>query len=451
MLDKLDIDHEVLNAKFHEREAHIVANAGEVNAVTVATNMAGRGTDIPLGKGATEVGGLYVIGTERHEARRIDNQLRGRSGRQGDPGLTRFFAALDDQIMRIQGGDIVKRIMDMTNLPDEVPIESRMVTSSIERAQKRMEGMYFDSRKHVVEYDDVVNQQREIFYTRRLRHLELVAEFEDLYNQEIDPEVRKQGLAKAKLNLINEYKEAISSQAQELVAVFTLEEGNLEHKINQVINTLLSIGDNSLFVNTANELKLYKEPIATSEQLIEVLSNQWRELVDKPEQLTEFLNNFLRMAITIKLEGINNYAGLVRAIFLDVMDELWTLHLDFMQDVREGIGLRGVAQLDPLVEYKNEGFKAFREFISKVNRQSLFSILQVREVSAVQRPEPVEIKTNETAIAEPLTGDREILQEVLAKATSRKSDPIPSNDAEGSMMTRKERRKIERANKKKKK
>ena len=180
MIDKRGIPHQVLNAKFHEQEAQIVAKAGFKNSVTVATNMAGRGTDIPLEEGVVELGGLYIIGTQRHEARRIDNQLRGRAGRQGDPGTTQFFIGLDDEIMRIQGGDMVTKFMEMTKIPEDIPIQSGMISKTIESAQKKMEGHNFDIRKRVVEYDDVVNQQREIFYTKRLNIIKLTASPEKL-------------------------------------------------------------------------------------------------------------------------------------------------------------------------------------------------------------------------------------------------------------------------------
>jgi preprotein translocase subunit SecA len=163
------IPHEVLNAKHHEREAHIVANAGARGAVTISTNMAGRGTDIKLGQGVTDVGGLFGLGTERHEARRIDNQLRGRSGRQGDSGESRFFISMDDDIMRIFGGDRMKRLLERLKVPEDEPIESSMVSRAVEAAQAKVEGFYFDSRKHVLEYDDVMNKQRASFYALRNR------------------------------------------------------------------------------------------------------------------------------------------------------------------------------------------------------------------------------------------------------------------------------------------
>lgn len=444
LLDEMKIEHEVLNAKFHEREAQIVAKAGGAHAVTVATNMAGRGTDIPLDEEAKAKGGLYVIGTERHESRRIDNQLRGRSGRQGDPGLSRFFVALDDQIMKMQGGDIVKRLMDMTNLPEDMPLESRMISGAIERAQKRMEGMYFDSRKHVVEYDDVVNQQREIFYTRRFRYLQLAEQFEQVY-QIADSEKRSEAEAEAIQDLISEFKEVISSKAAELTAVAQDDELAAHHKRTSGENAalqLLSLGNDELFLAAANSSKLYKEDITYQTKLIEVLAQRISENKKQPELLNAFLTDFLRKTVELKINKIHNYPGLIRAIFLDVMDELWTLHLDYMQDVREGIGLRGIAQLDPLVEYKNEGFKAFTSFVGRINDQSLSALLQVEEAAiATQERGNVQIdqaQTNATQITDLLTGSREI--------ESVEGDMSYN----GGRLSRKQRREQERLSKKKK-
>jgi preprotein translocase subunit SecA len=447
LLDKEKIEHEVLNAKYHEREAQIVAKAGEVKAVTVATNMAGRGTDIPLGSGATEVGGLYVIGTERHEARRIDNQLRGRSGRQGDPGKTRFFVALDDQIMKMQGGEIVQRIMEFTNLPEDLPLEARMISGAIERAQKRMEGMYFDARKHVVEYDDVVNQQREIFYGRRMRYLQLISRFEEAYQQSEEEQHKKLHSA-ALEELVAEFKSLISDKVEQLNAI-ALAGGSdkQEESVAELVAALLSMGSDQLFLETANKLKLYKDKLSTVAELSERLQNYWLENIKTPEQGSEFLQKFLRTAIELKLNKVRNHAGLIRAVVLDVLDELWTLHLDYMQDIREGIGLRGVAQLDPLVEYKNEGFTAFAQFISKVNQESLTALLQVSE-SVVTAPtqDLSKLITNDQQITDLLTGTREIAPAPARGAARGNRNGV---SIAGQKLSRKQRRQQERQSKKK--
>jgi len=433
-LSTIKIKHEVLNAKFHEREAQIVAKAGEVNAVTVATNMAGRGTDIPLGEGAASAGGLYVIGTERHESRRIDNQLRGRSGRQGDPGLTRFFVALDDQIMKIQGGEIVKRLMEMTKLPDDLPLESRMITGSIERAQKRMEGMYFDTRKHVVEYDDVVNQQREIFYTRRLRYLRLADKFSVLASMDKESEEYKVEYPKAISKLVKQFKEVSVEESRILaleIEIRRLELGNTLEAYKSVVDTLISIAPDQLFISTINKLKLTKVKISTTEKLKEALINQFEKYGNDEKALREFIAHLLRMVIESQIVKLKNHDSLIKAIYIDVMDELWTLHLDYMQDIREGIGLRGVAQLDPLVEYKNEGFKVFSEFINKLNRQALVSLLQINQAAIDAEVElekaQLKLETNEIQIEDVLTGDHEIIDPSEMKSTPKIKNKIANN------------------------
>jgi len=413
-LTKEDIRHEVLNAKYHEREAQIVAKAGAIGAVTVATNMAGRGTDIPLGDGAREVGGLYVIGTERHEARRIDNQLRGRSGRQGDPGMSRFYVGLDDQIMKMQGGETIQRIMAATNFPVDLPIESKLVSRSIERAQKRMEGMYFDSRKHVVEYDDVINQQREIFYSRRLRYLTLADELAEALASEKKSDEDKNKLQKLEDQLQSEFDEAITGKARSIsenYSVFTEHEGKTTTEANsEIAKLIMSVAaDNSLMI-AANYLKLFKEDIKTSAQLEEVITRHLTEDKGDQEKIFSFTEKLLQTAINLKLKEISNLGSLVHVIFIEVMDELWTTHLEFMQDIREGIGLRGIAQLDPLVEYKNEGFKAFTGFISRLSDRALNLFLQISEVriQPAQEIPAAQISTNAAEIENLLTGTREI-------------------------------------------
>ncbi len=444
MLDKRKIEHEVLNAKFHEREAQIVAKAGQVGAVTVATNMAGRGTDIPLGEGAADKGGLYVIGTERHESRRIDNQLRGRSGRQGDAGETRFFVSLDDQIMRIQGGEIVKRIMEMTNLPDDLPLESGMITSSIERAQKRMEGMYFDSRKHVVEYDDVVNQQREIFYNRRYRYLTISKEFA---GKEAGSQEHKEALA----DLAAEFGEAIAIRSALIASNLESSDDKQKPDYAKLAQLVLSLGDDQTLIVAGNRLKLFKDEVTDTAALQEVMTGYLTKTLEQEprarEKLEEFLESFLRTAVEIKLENTNSIQGLIQAVLIEVIDELWTLHLDYMQDVREGIGLRGVAQLDPLVEYKNEGFTAFSNFIEKCADNSLTALLQVRENAIRLRPENgnSQVITNAAQISDLLTGDREIAGR---RATRPMRIVSSADDGRKGGMSRSQRRKMERLGKK---
>ncbi|MFW5703171.1 MAG: preprotein translocase subunit SecA, partial [Candidatus Dojkabacteria bacterium] len=453
LLDERKIEHEVLNAKHHEREAQIVAKAGEVGAVTVATNMAGRGTDIPLGEGAKESGGLLVIGTERHEARRIDNQLRGRSGRQGDPGESRFYASFEDQIMKIQGGDMIKRIMDMTNLPEDLPIESRMATSSIERAQKKMEGMYFDSRKRVVEYDDVINQQRIIFYTRRYRYLKLAEEFEELMGKDKSEEKNGKKFAEKKNELADMFSEVIEAHAHTFSSKLLISEDmeKEEQMLGEVVDEFLALGDDELFIETFNNLKLYKDEIGSVGKLKEVLRARLKEKITSSEELHDFLVNLLESATEHRIDTAQNLPGLIRTFFLNTVDEMWTLHLDYMQDLREGIGLRGVAQLDPLTEYKNEGFRAFSDFVHRVNANALQGLLQVNKLSRQafeqQRQSDLlkQARTNSDQISDITTGNREIagLSANVRNATGLNSSQ--GADVPEAQMSRRQRRAAKRA------
>ena len=381
-LDKRGVAHEVLNAKFHEREAAIVSEAGKKSSVTVATNMAGRGTDIPLEDGVKELGGLHIIGTQRHEARRVDNQLRGRSGRQGDPGSTQFFVALDDEIMRIQGGDMVKRFMDMTNIPDDTPIQSPLISKAIENAQKKMEGYHFDIRKRVVEYDDVVNQQREIFYAKRLKLVKLD-------QNEESKEFIKNSLVE---NLEKEL-DRIFYPYFEVKALSDEERKQLLNEVKSLFSTFeLSNKDElSNAINSDEEVQSIFTKVAEISQGL--LTDKFKELESSIVDLYKITN-------------------------LQIMDELWTDHLDQMTDLREGIGLRGYAQKDPLVEYKNEAFTIFEKFIEQINSQALIRFLKIR---AVKQVEPTKtIQTNVEQITDLLTGSREMTVNAASKGSTAK-------------------------------
>jgi preprotein translocase subunit SecA len=300
LLRRRNIQHEVLNAKNHLREAEIIANAGHKGSVTVATNMAGRGTDIKLGEGVKEMGGLYVIGTERHEARRIDNQLRGRSGRQGDPGESRFYVALDDDLMRIFGGERIAGLMERFKLPDDLPIENGMISKSIENAQQKVEGHNFDIRKHLVEYDDVINKQREIIYKRRRRLLELGDENYDTGDFNLETEIRKKA-----------------------------------------------------------------------------------ELVS--ETLDEFEKSFESKKKVLNDMGMNE---LLRYVFLTTIDQLWMDHIDALDELRMGIGLRGYAQREPLVEFKNEGYQMFERLIHSIDSEIVIRFQRIQ----IQAPDQVPMR-----------------------------------------------------------
>lgn len=315
MLDQANIPHSVLNAKYHEREAAIVALAGQKGAVTIATNMAGRGTDISLGEGVAELGGLAIIGTERHESRRIDNQLRGRAGRQGDPGSSQFFLSLEDDLLRIFGGDNIKSFMEKMGLEEDEPINSRMVSNAIQKAQKRVEARNFDIRKYVLEYDDVMNQQRKVVYDQRRK----ILEGEDMKDQ------------------ILSMVDNIIEKGMETYADPKLypEEWDFAGLLKYAEKYFLAPGD----------LKLEE---------IEDMSRE--EVEDKLKTMAHETYNTREESI-----GSPMMRELEKAVMLKVVDSKWMEHLDDMDMLKEGISLRSYGQRNPIVEYKVEAFDIFEE------------------------------------------------------------------------------------------
>ena len=315
MLDQANIPHSVLNAKYHEREAAIVALAGQKGAVTIATNMAGRGTDISLGEGVAELGGLAIIGTERHESRRIDNQLRGRAGRQGDPGSSQFFLSLEDDLLRIFGGDNIKSFMEKMGLEEDEPINSRMVSNAIQKAQKRVEARNFDIRKYVLEYDDVMNQQRKVVYDQRRK----ILEGEDMKDQ------------------ILSMVDHIIEKGMETYADPKLypEEWDFAGLLKYAEKYFLAPGD----------LKLEE---------IEDMSRD--EVEDKLKTIAHETYNAREESI-----GSPMMRELEKAVMLKVVDSKWMEHLDDMDMLKEGISLRSYGQRNPIVEYKVEAFDIFEE------------------------------------------------------------------------------------------
>uniref|UniRef100_UPI00402634C7 preprotein translocase subunit SecA n=1 Tax=Dialister sp. TaxID=1955814 RepID=UPI00402634C7 len=315
MLDQANIPHSVLNAKYHEREAAIVALAGQKGAVTIATNMAGRGTDISLGEGVAELGGLAIIGTERHESRRIDNQLRGRAGRQGDPGSSQFFLSLEDDLLRIFGGDNIKSFMEKICLEEDEPINSRMVSNAIQKAQKRVEARNFDIRKYVLEYDDVMNQQRKVVYDQRRK----ILEGEDMKDQ------------------ILSMVDNIIEKGMETYADPKLypEEWDFAGLLKYAEKYFLAPGD----------LKLEE---------IEDMSRE--EVEDKLKTMAHETYNAREESI-----GSPMMRELEKAVMLKVVDSKWMEHLDDMDMLKEGISLRSYGQRNPIVEYKVEAFDIFEE------------------------------------------------------------------------------------------
>lgn len=320
MLKKRGVQHAVLNAKHHEREAEIISKAGQKKAVTIATNMAGRGTDIVLGEGVVELGGLHIIGTERHESRRIDNQLRGRAGRQGDPGSSRFYLSLEDDLMRIFGSDSISTIMDKLGMEEDDPIEHAMVTKSIEQAQKKVENHNFNVRKYVLEYDDVMNQQREVIYAQRKKIL----------NEENLPENIKL--------MINKIVERIfeSYTPKEVYP----EEWDLAAMIEQAEEYFLPVGK-----FTPEDFERYSR-----EELLEVLLEIAHENYADREEVM----------------GTSVMRELEKVVMLKVLDQKWMEHLDSMDLLREGIGLRAYGQKDPLTEYKFEAYDMFSAMLDSI-------------------------------------------------------------------------------------
>ena len=337
MLERRGLKHNVLNAKQHEREAAIVAEAGQPKAVTIATNMAGRGTDIVLGPGVTDVGGLHIIGTERHESRRIDNQLRGRAGRQGDPGSSKFFISLEDDLMKIFGpaADRIGRLMDSLEVE---PIEHPWVARSIASAQKKVEGMHFDARKHVVEYDDVMNKQRQIVYEERRKVLEG---------------------ANARENILGYVREVITKGVEQSC--------ESRHPENWELDDLVKY------------LSAYL-PIAPGSQIPD------EALQHGQEGLTEHLYAAAEEAYNRKIEevGADLMPMVERDVMLRTIDWQWMEYLTQMEHFREGIGLRAYGQRDPLVEYKNEAFEMFNELRERIEMSIVSAIYRVQ----VQRNEP---------------------------------------------------------------
>ena len=336
LLDQAGIPHAVLNAKNHAKEAQIIMNAGQRGAVTIATNMAGRGTDIKLGPGVKELGGLAVIGTERHESRRIDNQLRGRSGRQGDPGVTRFYLSLEDDLMKRFGSDRIKAFLDrISDNDDDKVIESRMITRQVEAAQKRVEGNNYDTRKQTLQYDDVMRTQREIIYGERMQVIE---EDKSLKNV-LMPMVKRTIAHQIDMFTQGEKKDWRNGQIRDFIASSLTDE-----------ETTDSIKWQDW---TAEQLKqrLYK--------LAEDNYAEKAKLLSDPAQMLEF----------------------EKVVILRVVDDRWTDHIDAMDQLRQSIGLRGYGQMNPLVEYQESGYRMFEEMISNIEFDAtrLFMKAQIRQ------------------------------------------------------------------------
>ncbi len=380
-LKKEKIPHNVLNAKNHEQEAEIIVNAGAKGAVTVATNMAGRGVDIKLSDEVKELGGLAIIGTERHESRRIDNQLRGRAGRQGDPGFSQFFLSLDDNLLRIFGGDKIRKIMSRIGVKKGEFIDSKLVTKSVESAQKKVEGLHYESRKHLLEYDDVANFQRKAIYKFR--------------DQLIDPEYDI--AAKIKENRL----EVIDFVMQDCGIVDGLPSEDFD--FDCLINSLAELSG----VEFPKDMLEGKEPEEIKEVLLTALEEIYEQKMSvfDPEQRKE----------------------IEKLIYLQTLDNIWRDHLYEMDTLKTGIGLRGYNQKDPLTEYKQESFRMFEDLIRKVKTESIKFVHRVefnmeeegeqenQELNEIPQESVSEISEEESKVTEPITGSKK----------PKRNDPCP--------------------------
>ena len=344
MLLRAGVPHNVLNAKHHEKEAEIVANAGQMGMVTIATNMAGRGTDITLGEGVPELGGLAILGTERHESRRIDNQLRGRAGRQGDPGSSQFFLSLEDDLMRIFGADNITGIMDKLGMEEDEPIEHSLITKSIERAQKKVEDHNYNIRKYVLEYDDVMNQQREALYEQRRRILRNES-LRDTINEMIDKLVT----------------ESVDAYADEKLYPEEWDYEGLYKHLSQYFLTEEIMSSQDMEEYSRQELL---------ERLLEIAHAEYQDRVD--------------------MLGDAMFGQLEKAIMLRVVDNKWMEHLDNMDMLREGIGLRAYGQKNPLVEYKFEAFDMFQNMIAAIQDETIMALYKIRAQLIQEIEEPVD-------------------------------------------------------------
>ena len=349
LLNKRKIPHELLNAKNHEREAHIIENAGHKNAVTIATNMAGRGTDIKLGPGVKELGGLYVIGTERHDSRRIDNQLRGRSGRQGDPGTSIFYVSMEDDLMVKFGSERMKSIMDSLGIPENQAISNKMISRNIESSQKRVEGFNFDRRKGLLDYDNVISKQREIIYERR--------------NEILD----KDSITDRVMQTFKEYVENVVNSHKS-------EKGDLN---SNDLDNIMEHFNSNLLKSKKIELKEIKDK--SSEEIIDYIYNiVVDDYNNKLKDIPEEIQNDFEKAITLR-----------------VIDKHWMDQLDAMENLKEGVGLRGYAQTNPLQVYALEGFQLFDDMLASINAEVTTFLLKAEIRQNLERVEHKNIHTND--------------------------------------------------------
>ena len=384
LLQREGIPHEILNAKNHEREAQIIARAGQKGAVTIATNMAGRGVDIILGgrsesidedpewqKNHDEIvklGGLRIVGTERHEARRIDNQLRGRAGRQGDPGSSQFFISLEDDLMRIFAPDRIKRLMEVLQVPEDQPIENKMISRAIESAQAKIEGFHFDSRKHVLEYDDVMNKHRETIYRKRREILEAMSAGEVLTTVSVEKEDGDtEELFEKEISLQKQVWQMIENEVRRIVEFHTAEayrDGWNFEEIFEALNTIYPVSKEA-----RDEMKNKK----TREELTDYLVSLARSAYEQKE----------------KQVGAERMRQVEKYVYLRTIDMFWMDHLDEMDHLRDSVRLRAYGQKDPLVEYKNEGHRLFQQLLEAIKTSFVATIYKVQVAPAGNDQQPI--------------------------------------------------------------
>ncbi|MFA5021475.1 MAG: preprotein translocase subunit SecA [Patescibacteria group bacterium] len=412
MLKRDGIEPQILNAKFHEKEAQIISQAGRLGAVTVATNMAGRGVDIKLGgdptdseeeKKVKELGGLLIIGTERHESRRIDNQLRGRGGRQGDPGSSQFYISMDDDLMRIFGSNRIKNMMETLKIPDDMPIEHGMISKSIEAAQKKVEGYHFDTRKHLVEYDDVLNKHRETIYKKRrdiLAKAELKTQVLNLIQEEL-------------MEVVNFHTAAGDESSWDIEEIY------------EVINTIFSV---------PNPVRL---------KLKDIQLQAGNEIQDKTARgkLIGYLYKLAVENYNALEEQIGKTVGrddamrdVEKGILLRSIDTLWIEHLEAIDHLRTGIGLRGYGQRDPLVEYKKEAFRLFKDLLVIIRKQVVYSIYKIGVASQIAPSVMQQAGSlNFNAPAKEMTKGYSAIKQAAADTPQQKeaashNQPLPNDD-----------------------
>ena len=366
-LNEQGVEHEILNAKNHEREGEIIAQAGRPGAVTLATNMAGRGVDIKLGgvpatpeaiETVVKAGGLFVLGTERHESRRIDNQLRGRAARQGDPGLTQFFVSTEDELMRIFGGDRLKSVMTRLNVPDDMPIEQNMISRVLENAQKKVEAHHYDTRKHLLEYDDVLNKQRTVIYEKRRQILE---------------KAHGQGASETLSQLVNQ---AVNDEIETVVSFHTnnLEGGDWNvQEIYETVRTIFPLNesdkDTLLALEKERQETNYGEAAAREKIVALVL--------ERAKNAYEDMQKAVVSQAQTPEEGTQFFAELQKGILLRSVDTFWVDHLVQIDYLRAGIGLQGYGQRDPLIEYKRQSFTMFNQLLSDIQKEVVYSFFKI--------------------------------------------------------------------------